>query len=189
MAKEETEKENSINLEAEDFEEKPQQEEKTSEKQKEGKETPEKPELTPSELEEKNKRLYARMKKAEEEAKSAKEELARSKGKPETPTDVFDLAKTVSALKDYNPEELDYIQLIAKAKNISPGEAAQTEEAKLYISARRQKVEAEKKTPEPGTRQSISEKDFRKITPQELTDMPVKEKEEYFKKMGLVKKR
>lgn len=186
MAKE-IEKENSINLEAEDFEEKPQQEEKTSEKPEEGKETPEKPETTPSELEEKNKRLYARMKKAEEEAKLAKEELARLKGKPETSTNVFDLAKTVSALKDYNPEELDYIQLIAKSKNISPGEAAQTEEAKLYISARRQKVEAEKKTPEPSTKQSISEKDFRKITPQELADMTIEQKEEYFKKREMMR--
>jgi len=159
-------------------EEKPQEEEQET--------SDEKPGLTSAELEEKNKRLYARMKKAEEEAKKAKEELGR-KDKPSDSTDVFNLAKTVSTLKDYNPEELDFIQMMSKAKGISPEEAAKTEEAKLYISARRQKVEAEKSTPEPSTKQDLSEKPVEDITEEELAAMPLKKKEEYLKKIGWIK--
>jgi len=192
---EQIEKENSLNQPGEETpqetsgEETPKEE--VSEENKEEQETPENPEETSSDLEEKNRRLYARAKKAEEELKSLKKKLEkmekRASGSSDT-LDVFDLAKTVSSLKDYSPEELDYIQLIAKAKGISPEEAAKTEEATLYISARRQKVEAEKKTPEPSTKQSISEKPVEKITSEDLAKMSVKEKEEYLEKIGWHKK-
>lgn len=165
-----------------------EEEEPTVEKPQEGEQvTPEEPEKTSSELEEKNKRLYARMKKAEEEAKLAKEELAKKKEGPSIPTDVFDLAKTVSTLKDYNSEELDFIQMMSKAKNISPEEAAKTEEAKLYISARRRKVEAEKSMPEPSTKQDISKKPIEDITNKDLDNMSLKQKEGYLQKVGWVK--
>jgi len=168
-------------LEETPLEEKPQEEEETSDSEKETEEKPQK--------EEKNKRLYARMKKAEEAEKLAKEELAKKKDNPSTDsTDVFNLAKTVSTLKDYNSEELDFIQMMSKAKGITPEEAAKTEEAKLYISARRQKVEAEKKTPEPSTKQSPSEKPLDKITPEDLNKMTLKQQEEYFIKMGMMQK-
>lgn len=134
-------------------------------------ETSEKPEETSLELEEKNKRLYARMKKAEEEAKRLKRELEERKASSTSP-DVFELAKTVSALKEYNDEELEYIQLLARAKNISPVEAAKTKEAKLYIAALREKVEKENKTPEPSTRQAASTADLEKISPMEVKNLP-----------------
>jgi len=122
-------------------------------------ETSEKPAEPSSELEEKNRRLYARAKKAEEEARKLKEELERLKksvpagetSEPATPVDPIHLAKTVSALKDYAPEELDFIAMISKAKNLPPEEAAQTEEARLYIAARREKVAKEKNIPEPSS--------------------------------------
>jgi len=191
MAEEENEKENSQTTEEEETS-KPSEEteevsEETEEKpQEEEQETPEKPEATSTELEEKNKRLYARMKKAEEEAKLAKEELEKGKEKKpsELPTNIFDLAKTVATLKEYSPEELDFIQMIAKSKDISPEEAAKTEEAKLYISARRQKVEAEKLTPEPSTKTAISKKPLEKITAEDVSRMSQKEKEEYYIKIG-----
>jgi len=167
-----------------------QEEEETSEEepQKEEQETSEKnPDLTSTELEEKNKRLYARMKKAEEGEKLAKEELGK-KVKPSDPNDIFDLAKTVSTLRDYNSEELDFIQMMSKAKDISPEEAAKTEEAKLYISARRQKVEADKSTPEPSTKQDVSKKSLDKITPEDVTNMSKEAKEDYFIKIGMMKK-
>ena len=118
---------------------------------KEAQDNSEKPEKTPSELEEANKKLYARMKKAEDEAKLAKEELVKSKkvSPTGTPIDVFDLAKTVSALKDYNLEELGDIQMIAKAKGVSPEEAVKTEEAQLIITARREKVAKNQAVPDP----------------------------------------
>jgi len=58
----------------------------------------------------------------------------------------------------------------------------------LYISARRQKVEAEKQVPEPSTKQSPSEKPLDKITPEDLNKMTLKQQEEYFVKMGMMKK-
>ena len=203
MDEEKTEKENSKNqeekgfveVEGEKFQEDPENKGKilTNDEgnpipYEEG--TPKKPDLTSTELEEKNKRLYARMKKAEESEKLAKEELAKKKDNPSTDsTDVFNLAKTVSTLKEYNSEELDFIQMMSKAKSISPEEAAKTEEAKLYISARRQKVEADKSTPDPSTKQSLSKKPFDKITPEDVSNMTLKEKEEYFTKTGMMGKK
>ena len=140
----------------------------------------------PTESEEKNKRLYARTKKAEDQVKALKAELAQ---KGETPAkevgdDVFGLAKTVSALKEYSSEELDFIQMMSKAKGISPEEAAQTDEANLYIAARRTKVEDEKSKLEPSTKQSPTEKSVDDVTPEDIRKMTVSQKEEYLNKIG-----
>jgi len=146
--------------------------ETTEEKpQEEKQEISEKPEKTSEELEETNKRLYARMKKAEEEAKSAKEELEKLKReKPsETPSDIFGLAKTVSALRDYSPQELGDIEMIAKAKGLPPEEAAKTEEAKLLIAARRAKVAKEQKVPEPSSRTiKVENKEIKDMSREEI---------------------
>ena len=139
-------------------------------------------------LEEKNKRLYARMKKAEEEVKALKDAISKGKIPANQDKSVFDLAKAVSSLKDYSPEELDFIQMISNSKNISPEEAAQTEEAKLYIAARRKKVEDEKSKLEPSTKQSPTEKSVDDVTPQDLRNMPISEKEEFLAKLGWVNK-
>ena len=119
---------------------------------KEEQATSEKPEKSDSEEKAKTDKLYARMKKAEAEAKIAKEELEKYKKASigeKTPIDVFDLAKTVSALRDYSVDELGDIQMIAKAKGISPEEAVKTEEAQLIITARREKVAKDNATPPP----------------------------------------
>lgn len=142
----EQEMENSLNPE----EAETPDEETAEEEQGTPEENPEKPST-----EEKGKpdpdKLYARMKKAETEAKLVKEELDKLKKSPQkeagTPIDVFDLAKTVSALKEYSPDELGDIQMIAKAKGISPEEAVKTEEAQLIITARREKVAKEQAIP------------------------------------------
>jgi len=101
-------------------------------------------------------RLYARLKKAEEKVKELRQKLEeKEKSQPsekgEERVDIFDLAKTVSALKDYSPEELGYIQMVAKAKGLTPEEAAKTEEAKLLIAAKREKVAKEQKVPAPSS--------------------------------------
>ncbi|MHA1304573.1 MAG: hypothetical protein ACTSQE_06790 [Candidatus Heimdallarchaeaceae archaeon] len=114
-------------------------------------ETSEKPEIAPSEKKgEVRQDVYERMKKAERKAKELEVKL---KAKPSTKSssDPLKLAKTVSALKDYSPEELDDIALISKAKDISLEEAADAEEAKTLIAARRLKVAKDKKTPEPSS--------------------------------------
>jgi hypothetical protein len=110
-------------------------------------ETPLKPEKTSLEIEEANKKLYARMKKAEDEAKELKAKL----GKQETPFDSLSLAKTVSALKEFSATELDDIALISKAKGLPLEEAARTEEAKILVAARREKVAREQKAPLPSS--------------------------------------
>jgi len=143
-------------------------------------------ELSSTELEEKNKRLKARLVKENEKLYSTlkDKEVERKKAEKESTTDVFDLAKTVSTLKDYGPSELDFIQMMSKVKNISPEEAAQTEEAKLYIAAKREKVAKEKQTPEPSTKQSISKKPIDKITLEDMDKMSLKEKEDYLTETG-----
>jgi len=162
--KDDIEKDNSLN---------PEEEETSEEETSQEEETSDNSEMTSSELEkglsEKNKRLYARMKKAEEEAKRLKEQLE-SKPKPVgAVVDPFDLAKTVSALKDYSPEELDFISMLSRAKSLSPEEAAKTEEAKLYVAALREKVAKEKQTPEPSSPSAKSKRleDIGKMSPEE----------------------
>ena len=171
---EETEKENSLNPE----------EEETSEEEPQGSEqdTPKKPEETSSDLEEKNRRLYARMKKAEEEAKALRKEiegLKKSSQNSQEGTNILNLARTISVLKEYNPEELGDIDLVAKAKNIPLEEAAKTEEAQALIAARRRKVEQEKQTPPPSTKQAPSEVNLEDISPQEVKNLPPDQQEKW----------
>lgn len=172
MEETENEKEDSINPSEEETDE--------NEPQDEEQETSDKPEKTSSELEETNKKLYARMKKAEESEKKAKDELAKQKTRSDGSTDVFDLARTVSALREYTPDELGDIQMIAKAKGISPEDAVKTEEAQLIITARRLKVEKEKSTLEPSTKQDSKSKT------KSLSEMNDAEAAEYLTKKNWV---
>ena len=153
--------------------------EETPQEPQEEQETSEKPAEPSSDLEEKNRRLYARMKKAEEEAKRLKEELERAKAQaqPQPAVDPINLAKTVSALKDYTPEELDFIAMISRAKNIPPEEAVKTEEAKLYIQARREKVAKEKKVPEPSSPSATPSKE---LPPEDIAKMSKEEHKKLF---------
>lgn len=134
-----------------------EQPEETTEEQ----ETSQKPEKTTSEMEEANKKLYARMKKAEARAK----ELETKKPPVGDQSDSLALAKTIAALKEHSAQELDDIALIAKAKGLSLEEAAQTEESKVLVAARREKVAKEQKTPLPSSSltANMSSKDIGKM--------------------------
>lgn len=127
-------------------------------------------------------KLYARMKAAEETAKTLKS--AKKEGTPQPDSDVFNIAKAVASLRDFNKEELDFIQMMSKSKGITPSEAAETEEAKTYIAARRQKVEDEKSKLKPSTKQSPVEKSVGDVTPEDLRKMSVEDKEKFLKKVG-----
>jgi len=139
-------------------------EEETS--NEESQETSEKPDKAVQELEEKNKQLFARAKKAEDRLK--KFEKVVDKGDVAASTDPIELAKTISALKGFSPDELDYVQLIAKGKNLALDEAVETDEVKTYIEAKRKKAEGEKKTPSPSSPSSViggkTEEDLEKMT-------------------------
>ena len=133
------------------------------------------------------KRLYARMKKAEAETKALKDSVVKEEVAPiSNGDDVFGLAKTVASLREYSPEELDFIQMMSKSKGISPEEAAKTEEANLYIAAKRQKVEEEKLKLEPSTKVSPSEKSVDEITGDDLKEMSSEEKRKVLMKKGWI---
>jgi hypothetical protein len=151
-------------------------------------------ELTSEELREKNKQLFARVKKAEEKAKRLEAELLRreieakkkaeeksKEEKKEISSDIADLVKKISALKDYSPEELDYISLISKAKNIPLEEAARSEEVQLYIQARREKVAKQTQPPPPSTKTLPEKKDFSEWTSEDIRNASLQELEEFRK--------
>lgn len=145
-----------------------------------------KEELASSEkLREKNKKLFARAKKAEEKTKRLEAELFALKQRmekeknPSTYIDITELTKKISALREFSPEELDYISLIARAKNIPIEEAVKTPEVSLYIQAMREKVAKESKVPEPSTRQLPSEKDYSEWTEEDVRRASLEELEKY----------
>ena len=160
---EENEEETSTNPEAEETSETSEEEETSTEESQESSEEPDK---AKQELEAKNKQLFGRAKKAESKLK--KFEKAVDKGDEVASSDPIELAKTISALKDFSPDELDYVQLIAKGKGLALDEAVETDEVKTYIEAKRQKAEGERKTPSPSSPSSVlggkTEEDLEKMT-------------------------
>ncbi len=101
-------------------------------------------------------RNYARMKKAEEMLKEKgidfeDEPAPAAPAKPYS-TDAFSIAKTVSALKDFDEREIDFAQTIAQAKNVTAPEAVQTEEFKTWLLGKRSQESKGNDVPRPGTR-------------------------------------
>jgi len=133
-------------------------EEKTSEKTTE--ETPK------EDIEAKNRQLFERTKKAEQRAKVEEAEkliLQKQTKVGETP-DSSELAKTVVAMKDYTPAEIDYIFKQAKFLGITPTEAISNEDVQLFLEAKREKLQRSEKTPEPSTKQIPDTKGFEEWT-------------------------
>lgn len=124
-----------------------------------------------------------------EKFEKAQKDLEGLKGKPKTelpqaqsPMEIVRLAK---ALEGYNEEEVEFVTRNAAEKSIdSMIEATKDDWVKTGIQAKRDKVANESKTPEPSTKQTLSKKPVEKITPEEVSNMSVKEKEEYLKRLG-----
>ena len=132
-------------------------------------------------LYERAKKAEAKLKKQELDEKSSKEDTSNketSKDMSQVPTE--EIAKTVHALKDYSPEEVNTIFKQAKNMNVSPLEALKDEDVELLIQAKRAKVEKESKTPEPTNRQSSEEKDFSEWTAKDVNDKPIEEVTKYY---------
>lgn len=100
--------------------------------------------------------LYARTKNAEDKVKEYREqfgELPQKKGSPVPKTvdstDPIEVAKVVSALRDYSPAELDELAIRAKGLGVSPVEAAETDGFKLFVKASREQVVSDKGVSSP----------------------------------------
>jgi len=158
--------------------------EDTSKKPQEG-DTSQKTEVGGSESESSQKEdkekqsLYAqkehyrnKVKKLEEEIEKLKEE----KGVDKEPTsegedNIVDLVKRIQVLKDFSPEELEIIHRNARGAGISLEEAAQLDDVKMAIEARREKVAKEKKVPEPSSRSvSYEGKSLSDLSDEELAE-------------------
>jgi len=166
----------------------PEEEEETSQTSDSGEEeTPKNQEPSLEELQRQLKEYKARMehhKKKQRELEVKIQELSKNtpkeskKGSEEL--SVLDLAKKVSALKDYAPDEIDFLEVIAKGKGIDPVEALNTDEFKLFLQAKRQKVAEESKVPQPSTKQAPSQKTYQDYTPEDVEKLPLDERLKYF---------
>jgi len=118
-----------------------------------------------AEIEEKNRQLYERTKKAELKAKEVEatklsKEVSQKKEEKEDTFNPLDSVKLLNALKDYSQDEIDLISRQAKAYDISLEEAAQHDDVKLFIEAKREKLKTDNASPTPSTRQAPVNKDF-----------------------------
>jgi hypothetical protein len=177
------------------MEEEFKEEEVTSEKPQEDLEKELEKELTSEEIRERNRQLLARTKKAEEKAKRMEaekivleKELEKLKKdreewikRKEEEIPLAELVKKISALRDYSPEELDFISTISKAKNISLEEAARSEDVQLWIKARREKVAKESQPPPPTSKQIPEKKSFEEWTTEDVQKASFQELEEFRK--------
>jgi hypothetical protein len=101
---------------------------------------------------EKNARLFARAKKAEEELRAVKEQL--DKSKKAVPQDEGKWKSKIEFLlnnskKNYSEEEFEHIAVVAQEKGITLDDAAKKEED--YINYQREKVEKANKVPGPSS--------------------------------------
>lgn len=129
---------------------------------------------------EKNRQLYARVKKAEAEKKKleamveAQKATKTEKSVPasgDNTPNVFELAKQVNALKDYSAEELEVIDRQAKAFGMSHLEASKHEDVQTLISAKREKLKELNSVPAPSSRQSADKVDVSQLSPIDIAKL------------------
>ena len=125
-------------------------------------------------LSEKNRQLYARVKKAEAERKKLEallhaERAAKKEANPvpasgDNSPNVIELAKQISTLKEYSSDELEIIDRQAKALGLSHLEASKHEDVQTLISAKREKLKEVNSVPTPSTRQPLESIDISGLT-------------------------
>jgi len=129
---------------------------------------------------EREKQLYERVKKAEAKAKMLEHVEKKTKEADKgSEVPVADVAKTVHALKDFSPEEVDTIFQQAKVLGIDPIQAKDNEDVLLLIQAKREKVAKQNKTPEPTNRQSTEGKDFSDWKSEDLENASIEQIEKF----------
>lgn len=137
-----------------------------------------KPEAS-EDLEEKNKRLYARLKKEEEKRKEIEAQLEKTIKSTTPEGDVEKIAKTIAVFEGLSPEERTRLIQESKVSGKSLEEARKSQEFKDWQVGYRARKEKEK-APEPSTKQETT-----KV--KSLRDMTLDEKSKYFSDRGFVK--
>jgi len=144
----------------------------------EEKKTPkEKTESPKGEYSDREKRYYARMKDAEETAKKAKDELAKSK---RPVSDIDAILEVQQATKGLSLEEVAELKVRSTATGKSLTESRKDENFVLWQKAYKEKVEKENSAL-PETKQGEIEKE------KPVSEMTLDEKNEYYAKQGFVK--
>jgi len=141
-------------------------------------------ELTEAEF----KAMEAQKKAAQEKLEKAKRELEALKSKPApaaAPGGVNSAMEAIrlgAALRDYTPEEVEFITRNASDESIDGIiNASKDEWVQTAIQAKREKVEKEKSTPEPSSRQGSA------VGTKPLSEMSLDEKAEWLAEQGFVR--
>ncbi len=143
-----------------------------------------------AELEEKNKQLYERAKKGEVKSKEneakylAAEQGLEKKGINTDSSDPIETIRLFNSLKDYSPEEVDYIAKQSKVLGKDLIETAKDEDVQLFISAKREKLKNEQANPIPGTRQEINDNTFENWTTEDIKKLSVNPTKDNIAKMS-----
>lgn len=167
---EDTEENPEKEVSADDIQETPQPEEK---------ETPIKQTDSPEQYSEREKRYYARMKQAENEAKKWRSEAEKAK-KPVSEVDA--ILEVQEATKGLDTSEVTELRLRADALKTTLTEARKSEGFALWQRGYKEKVEKEN-PPLPSTTQGNVKEG------KSLKEMTIDERTELFKKIGLVSER
>jgi hypothetical protein len=129
--------------------------------------------LSKEQLEAKNRRLYARAKKAEDEAREAKKKLESINHKPsgEVSNKVPDVREYVDLrMEGYAEDEIEAIERFAKANKVSLKEAKMTPFVQGGIQALRQSKNQEGASPAPSAKPALpssSKKPWASMTKEE----------------------
>ena len=136
-------------------------------------------------LEEKNKRLYARLKKEEDKRKEA-ETLLAEKGKAPDPK-MEEIVEAISNFEGLDAKERAILLKESKVNNLSLKEARKSEDFLLWQKGHKEKV-AQEKTISPSTKQHI-DKSSPEARLESFTkgEMSKEEKEEFLKGLGTVR--
>lgn len=154
-----------------------------SQNQEEGGSDDQNSQQTPEEITQKNKELFARAKKAEEENKSLKAKLqeleqeAPGKNKGESAKETTQAAQEKGlSVEDFlamrraklSDEEIANVVSKAKELGVSPTKLVEDETFKLGLERQREKAQVEQTTPPPSNRAAVLEnKSWDQLTPEE----------------------
>ena len=148
-----------------------EEEDKTSKNEPEENETPE----NEDESSDKEKEYKARMehhqkkqKELEQELEETKKKLPKKEEPSEEDDEIDHIIEVTSATEGLERKEISHLKLVANAKDVSLSEARDDDDFNIWLEAKRKKVERDKQTPEPDSRQPSEEKTYADWTQEDL---------------------